>query len=91
LAGIWEAGWETRPFRTIQKRGEEMKTAITFVRNIQTSIVTTKEELIKELNHYQAWWLSSVGSTYTNDTKGVKIVVAGMTEDDRNWLASRMR
>lgn len=68
-----------------------MKDAIVFVKNCQTSIITTKEELIKEINHFQCWWLSSVGYEYSNDTKNVKIKVNGLTKEDRYWLAARMR
>lgn len=65
--------------------------AITFVKNQQTSIVTTKEELIKEINHYKAFWLSSIGPEYTNQEKTVKIVVSGMDQELRKWLSNRMR
>jgi hypothetical protein len=65
--------------------------ARTFVRRNQVAITNTKEELIKEINHYQAYWLSGVGAEYSNTGKTVRIVVSGLDNDLRSWLASRMR
>jgi len=63
--------------------------AITFQKGIQTSIVTSKEELIREINHYQAFWLTSVGS-YVNEF-GTEIKVRGLTHEIRKWLSMRMK
>lgn len=68
-----------------------MKQAITFVNNRQTSIVTSLEELIKEINHYQCFWLDSLGKWYSNTNKTVSIMVKDLTYDDRKWLSMRMR
>jgi len=67
-----------------------MLTAVTFQGSLQASIVNTKEELIKEINHYKAFWLTAIGNTYTNN-KGVNIVITGLNEDTRKWLSNRMR
>ena len=63
--------------------------AITWQNGLMTSIVKSKEELLGEINHYQAFWLTNRGE-YTNN-KVVKIVVNGLTEEDRKWLSGRMR
>ena len=68
-----------------------MKEAIVWVNNRQVSIVTTREELIKEINHYQAFWLSSIGNEYSSKITKSKIIVNGLTEEDRKWLSARMR
>lgn len=68
-----------------------MKEAIVFQNGTLTSIITTKEELIKEINHYQCWWLSNVGFEYSNKANSVKIKVKNLTDDDRHWLSVRMR
>ena len=64
--------------------------AITFVNRHQVSIVTSKEELLREINHYQAFWLSSIGNEYSND-KDVIIKVNGLTPAIRRWLSVRMK
>ena len=66
--------------------------AITFQKGTQASIVSTKEDLIKEINYYKCFWLSSTGTEYTNHPEHtVKIKVTGLTPDLRQWLSSRMR
>ena len=64
--------------------------AITFINRHQVSIVSTKEELLKEINHYQAFWLSSLGDEYSNNKNAV-IKVFGLTPEIRTWLSLRMR
>ena len=64
--------------------------AITFVNRHQVSIVSSKEELLREINHYQAFWLSSIGNEYSNN-KNVIIKVFGLTPEIRLWLSARMR
>jgi len=68
-----------------------MKRAITFIKNQQTSIVTTREDLLKEINHFSAFWLSSVGATYSSASGNVRIVVEEFTKEDRLFLSARMR
>ena len=67
-----------------------MKHAITFVNNRQTSIVTSLEELIKEINHYQCFWLDSASSKYSSIGGVVRVVVEGLSNEDRKWLAERV-
>ena len=66
-----------------------MESAIVFVNNQQVSILSTLEDLIKDINHYQAFWLSNTGS-YTNN-KNTYIKVHGLTNQDRQWLSARMK
>lgn len=70
--------------------GETMN-AITFVKNQQTSIVTTKEDLLKEINHYKTFWISGIGSEYSNQERTVKIKVHGLDNELRQYLANRMK
>lgn len=67
-----------------------MKTAITFVKNRQVSIVSSKEELLKEINHYKAFWLTNVG-TYTNKENTTVIKLFGFDYSDIKWLSNRMK
>ena len=70
--------------------GERNMEAITFVNRHQVSIVSSKEELLREINHYQAFWLSSLGDEYSNNKNAV-IKVSGLTPEIRTWLSLRMR
>ena len=71
--------------------------SITFVNGHFCSFTTTAGELLKEINHYQAFWLSSVGGEYTNSVptsvKNPKVVIKtkGLTQEIRKWISSRMR
>ena len=71
--------------------------SITFVDGHSCSFTTTAGELLKEINHYQAFWLSSVGGEYTNNVptsvKNPKVVIKtkGLTQEIRKWISSRMR
>lgn len=65
--------------------------AITYVKGTSVSIITTIDDLLKELNHYRAFWLSSVGSVYSSKVTPVEVKVEGLTEEDRRWLSARMR
>ena len=64
--------------------------AITFVNNIQTSIVNTREELINEINHFKCFYLTNLNTpTYENKERTVKInVIEGFTPGLRKWLSS---
>jgi len=66
-----------------------METAITFVNNKQVSIVSSLDELLKEINHYKAFWLFN-HHFYTN-IKNVVIRVENLTDEDRLYLSSRMK
>ena len=71
--------------------------AITFQNGHSCSFTTTAGELLKEINHYKAFWLSSVGGEYTNSiptsVKNPKVVIKtkGLTDEIRKWLSVRMR
>ena len=78
--------------------GETKVESITFVDNESCSYTTTTvSELIKEINHYQAFWLSSVGHEYTNSVpsskKSPKVVikVKNLTPEIRSYISNRMR
>ena len=64
--------------------------AITFLNNQQTSIVSSVEELIKEINHFQAFYPSIKDGYYTNH-KDVCIKVYGLTDSDKKLLSDRMK
>ena len=71
--------------------------ATTFQNGYSCSFTTTAGELLDEINHYQAFWLSSVGGEYTNSVptsvKNPKAVIKtkGLTPEIRIWLSSRMK
>ena len=71
--------------------------AITFQDGHSCSFTTTAGELLDEINHYKAFWLSSVGGEYTNSVpsslKKPRIVIKtkGLTDEIRKWLSVRMR
>ena len=71
--------------------------AITFQDGHSCSFTTTVGELLDEINHYKAFWLSSVGGEYTNSVptsvKNPKVVIKtkGLTQEIRKWISSRMR
>ena len=67
----------------------------TFVNRNSVSHTTTVGELLNEINHYQAFWLSSVGGEYTSVPTSVRnptvvIKTKGLTPEIRIWLSSRM-
>lgn len=61
------------------------------------SHVTTVGEVLKEINHYQAFWLSSVGAQYSTSQLDVKRpravikITKGFSPEIREWLSKRMR
>ena len=69
----------------------------TFVNYRSVSYTTNVGELLNEINHYQAFWLSSVGGEYTNSVptsvRNPKVVIKtkGLTPEIRIWLSSRMK
>ena len=71
--------------------------AITYQNGVSCSYVTTVGELIEEINHYKAFWLSSVGHEYTNKPPSsnlkphVVIKVCGLTREIRNFISNRLR
>ena len=71
--------------------------AITFQDGHSCSFTTTVGELLDEINHYKAFWLSSVGGEYTNSVHGslkkprIVIKTKGLTDEIRKWLSVRMR
>ena len=71
--------------------------AVVFQRGTSCSYITTVGELIDEINHYQAFWLSSVGHEYTNKPPSsnlnphVVIKVCGLTREIRNFISNRLR
>ena len=71
--------------------------AITFQDGHSCSFTTTAGELLGEINHYQAFWLSSVGGEYSNRAPEsilkprVVIRTKGLTPEIRDWLSKRMR
>ena len=70
--------------------------ATTFQNGYSCSFTTTAGELIDEINHYQAFFLSSVGGVYSTsqlDTKRPRAAIhtKGLTPEIRDWLSKRMR
>ena len=71
--------------------------SVTFVNGESCSYTTTVSELIEEINHYQAFWLSSVGHEYTNSVPSSKkspkviIKVKNLTPEIRAYISNRMR
>ena len=71
--------------------------SVTFVNGESCSYTTTVSELIEEINHYQAFWLSSVGHEYTNSVPSSKkspkviIKVKNLTPEIRSYISNRMR
>ena len=70
--------------------------AITFQDGHSCSFTTTAGELLGEINHYQAFWLSSVGGVYSTsqlETKRPRAAIhtKGLTPEIRDWLSKRMR
>ena len=77
--------------------GETKVESIVFVNGESCSYTTTVNELIKEINHYQAFWLSSVGHEYINSVPSSKkspkviIKVKNLTPEIRSYISNRMR
>ena len=77
--------------------GETKVESVTFVNGESCSYTTTVSELIEEINHYQAFWLSSVGHEYTNSVPSSKkspkviIKVKNLTPEIRSYISNRMR
>ena len=70
--------------------------AITFKYGYSCSFTTTAGELLDEINHYQAFFLSSVGGVYSTsqlETKRPRAAIhtKGLTPEIRDWLSKRMR
>lgn len=70
--------------------------AIVFQGGTSCSYITTVGELIDEINHYQAFWLSSIGHEYTNrptfnKPQRITIKVNGLTQEIRKFIANRFR
>lgn len=71
--------------------------SITFVDGHSVSFTSTAGELLNEINHFKAFWLSGVGGEYTNSVptsvKNPKVVIKtkGLTDEIRHWLSLRMR
>ena len=68
----------------------------TFVNGCSVSFTTTVGELLNEINHYQAFWLSSVGGVYSTsqlETKRPRAAIhtKGLTPEIKEWLSKRMR
>lgn len=66
-----------------------MKSAMTFVKNHMTGITTSKEELLKEILHFKAFWPPSA-DCYT-DHNCVLIKVFELTEQDREYIEERIK
>jgi len=70
---------------------------ITFVNGVSCSYGSTVGEALKEINHYRAFWLSSVGAEYSTSQLDVKRpravikITKGFTPEIRQWLSKRMR
>ena len=77
--------------------GETRVESVTFVNGESCSYTTNVSELIEEINHYQAFWLSSVGHEYTNSVPSSKkdpkviIKVKNLTPEIRSYISNRMR
>jgi hypothetical protein len=78
----------------------EKISATIFVNGRGTSIVTTKEEIIKEINHFRLFWMAGImeknhDGTYTahysNEEKTARIAIHGFTYELRKWLSMRMK
>ena len=70
--------------------------AITFQNGHSCSFTTTVGELLDEINHYKAFWLSSVGGVYSTSQLETKrprasIQTKGLTPEIKEWLSKRMR
>lgn len=68
-----------------------MKTGITFENNRQVSIVSSVKEIIGEINHFQAYWLSADKKKYTNAKGSVIICTEGLSNYDQRIIAEKMR
>lgn len=66
-----------------------MKSAMTFVKNHMTSITTSKEELLKEILHFKAFWPTKTG--YYTDGDKVSIKVFELTEQDKEYIEERIK
>ncbi len=71
--------------------------SITFVNDRSVSFTSNLGELLDEINHYQAFYLSNIGS-YTTSTisastknKLVDIRPKNLTYEMRCWLSNRMK
>lgn len=79
----------------------EKISATIFVNGRGTSIVTTKEEIIKEINHFRLFWMANImekshDGTYTahysNEEKRTALIaIHGFTYELRKWLSMRMK
>lgn len=78
----------------------EKISATIFINGRGASIVTTKEEIIKEINHFRMFWMANVieknhDGTYTahysNEEKTARIAIHGFTYELRKWLSMRMK
>ena len=70
--------------------------SVTFVNGHSVSFTSTLGELLDEINHYQAFYLSNIGS-YTTSTisvstnNRVNINPRNLTYEMRCWLSNRMK